>query len=61
MIAKYIERNGNYVCSNCLMRAVKGLLPYCYNCNSEMTNWEELMEQFYLFRENEERRKYNNE
>jgi len=43
MIATYIYKNNQYYCSNCRMRALNGVEPYCPFCGYEMSNYEEIM------------------
>ncbi len=47
MIAQYIKKNGYWHCSNCLMRAGNKLTPFCRFCESELTNYEDILIQEY--------------
>ena len=47
MIAHLIEKNGQYYCSECMMRQNLDNNT-CKFCGRVFTNWEELMHQIFL-------------
>lgn len=47
MIAQYIKKNGYWYCSNCLMRVQGEFRSFCSFCESEFTNYEDVLIQEY--------------
>lgn len=47
MVSKLIEKNGEYVCSNCLMRQPKNPDARCKFCGYEFSNYESHIEEQY--------------
>lgn len=43
MTGKLIRKNNNYICSECRMRQHGDLMPFCYFCGTNFSNYEEIL------------------
>lgn len=43
MIAKLIHKNNYYYCSECRMAQIGDLLPFCYFCGANFSNYEQII------------------
>lgn len=46
-VSKIVERKGKLCCSECLMR-LNTLTPQCAFCGSTFSNYEEMIDKFFL-------------
>ena len=48
MVAKWKQRGTDYYCTNCFMRPQADIEYICPNCGAMMSNYEEIMDEFFI-------------